>query len=46
MDFEFPQLVNPTDNEPYILVAEQKDVLNSKLLTARHVSQGAHEGKT
>ncbi|CAD8100179.1 unnamed protein product [Paramecium sonneborni] len=39
MDFEFPQLLNPTDNEPYILVSEQKDILNSKLLTARHICQ-------
>ncbi|CAD8171419.1 unnamed protein product [Paramecium octaurelia] len=43
MDFEFPQLLNPTDNEPFILVSESKDVLNSKLLTARHVSQKVHE---
>ncbi|CAD8172510.1 unnamed protein product [Paramecium pentaurelia] len=43
MDFEFPQLLNPTDNEPYVLVFEQQDVLKSKLLTARHVSQRAHE---
>ncbi|CAD8181870.1 unnamed protein product [Paramecium pentaurelia] len=43
MDFEFPQLLNPTDGEPYVLVSESKEVLNSKLLTARHVSQRAHE---
>ncbi|CAD8175999.1 unnamed protein product [Paramecium pentaurelia] len=43
MDFEFPQLLNPTDNEPFILVSESKDVLNSKLLTARHVSQSVRE---
>ncbi|CAK63325.1 unnamed protein product (macronuclear) [Paramecium tetraurelia] len=41
MDFEFPQLLNPTDNEPYILVTDEKDVLKSKLLTARQFSQGA-----
>ncbi|CAK88936.1 unnamed protein product (macronuclear) [Paramecium tetraurelia] len=43
MDFEFPQLLNPTDNQPYVLVSEPKEVLNSKLLTARHVTQKLHE---
>ncbi|CAD8082397.1 unnamed protein product [Paramecium sonneborni] len=43
MDFEFPQLLNPTDNEPFVLVFEQKDVLNNKLLTARDVCKGAFE---
>lgn len=44
MDFEFPTLVNPADKEPYALVAEHKDILNSKLLTPRDISLGAHEG--
>ncbi|CAK83512.1 unnamed protein product (macronuclear) [Paramecium tetraurelia] len=43
MDFEFPQLLDPTDNEPFILVFESKDVSNNKLLTARHVTKKLHE---
>lgn len=43
MDQEFPQLISPANNSPYMLVAFQKDILNSKLLTARCISAGAPE---
>lgn len=43
MDFEFPALISPTENCPYVIVAEQKDLLESKLLTNRQICSGVPE---